>query len=142
MMNPFQDAYSDIFLKDQLDVFLGVLEKSKQITIVTHYDADGDAIGSSLGLYHFLNNFGKYKIHVVTPNDYPVFLHWMPGQSSVQTFEGKRSEIERFVKESDLIFYVDFNTLPRLKKMQVIFENLNCNQVMIDHHPLPGIPCL
>ncbi len=142
MMNPFQDAYSDIFLKDQLDIFLGALKKSKQITIVTHYDADGDAIGSSLGLYHFLNNFGKYKIQVVTPNDYPVFLHWMPGQALVQTFESKAAEINQFVKESDLIFYVDFNTLPRLKKMQVIFENLHCNQVMIDHHPLPGIPCL
>ena len=142
MMNPLQEAYSDIFPKDQLDIFKGVLQKSKQITIVTHYDADGDAIGSSLGLYLYLNKLGKFRIQVVTPNDYPAFLHWMPSQSEVQVYTKNPAEIEKFVNESDLIFYVDFNILTRLKKMKAVFENLSCNQIMIDHHPNPGIPCL
>ena len=57
-------------------------EGKKNIVIVTHKNPDGDAVGSSLGLCHILNKAG-HKCRVITPNDYPGFLKWMPGDKSV-----------------------------------------------------------
>jgi phosphoesterase RecJ-like protein len=142
MTNPSQDAYSDIFPDNLLDIFRGTVKKSKQISIITHYDADGDAIGSSLALYHYFKETGKSNIQIITPNDYPTFLYWLPSQPAVQIFEKNPVETEKFIKQSDLILYVDFNTLSRLKKMQTVFSNISSNQIMIDHHPNPDIPCL
>jgi phosphoesterase RecJ-like protein len=48
-----------------------------KVVIITHYNPDGDAIGSSLGLKHFLKTLGLEPI-VIVPNDFPKFLKWMP----------------------------------------------------------------
>ena len=142
MMSPVHTAYSDILQEDKLEIFRGAVRKSKKITIVTHYDADGDAIGSALALYHYLKNTGNFSIQVITPNDYPAFLHWLPAHAEVQVFDNNPAEIEKFLHQSDLVFYIDFNTLARLKKMQSIFENISASKIMIDHHPNPSIACL
>jgi phosphoesterase RecJ-like protein len=142
IMNPGQGAYSDIFPIDQLDIFRGTVQKSHNITIVTHYDADGDAIGSSLALFHYLKKVGNFNIQVITPNDYPTFLHWLPAHTEVQIYDKNPEETENFVRQSDLVLYLDFNTLSRLKKMQGVFENISATQILIDHHPNPSIPCL
>lgn len=34
------------------------VEKGESFVIVTHVSPDGDALGSSLGLYHFLSAYG------------------------------------------------------------------------------------
>lgn len=47
------------------------VEKGESFVIVTHVTPDGDAIGSALGLYHFLTAYGKDNVTVVVPNDFP-----------------------------------------------------------------------
>jgi len=140
-MNPGQGIYSDIFPADRLDIFRSIIQKSHKITIVTHYDADGDAIGSSLALFHYLNKVGNFNIQVLTPNDYPTFLHWLPSHTEVKSYDKNPDEVETFVKQSDLVVYVDFNTLSRLKRLQGVFETITATQILIDHHPNPDIPC-
>jgi phosphoesterase RecJ-like protein len=63
-----------------------LLQLPKNIVIVCHVNPDGDAIGSSLGLYHYLIQKG-HVADVIVPNDYPNFLKWIPGTSSVIQFE-------------------------------------------------------
>ena len=63
-----------------------LLSEAKKIVITTHHKPDGDAMGSSLGLYHFLLSLG-HQVHLVTPSDYPYFLHWLPGNSEVIDFQ-------------------------------------------------------
>ena len=72
-----------------------VLSDPKKIVITTHRNPDGDAYGSSLGLYLFLKKSG-HEVSVVSPNDCPEFLKWMPGQDEIELFEpaplrGKRT---------------------------------------------------
>ena len=55
------------------------VEKGDKFVIVTHVSPDGDALGASLGLYHFLNTYGKDQVTVIVPNDFPPFYRWMPG---------------------------------------------------------------
>ena len=57
-------------------------ERADKIVIVSHVSPDGDAIGSSLGLWHFLNSQDK-NVHVIVPNAFPDFLKWMPGAKEV-----------------------------------------------------------
>ena len=47
-------------------------ERADKIVIVTHVSPDGDAIGSSLGLWHFLESQEK-TVNVIVPNAFPEF---------------------------------------------------------------------
>ena len=68
-----------------------LLSQSKNCVIVPHKNPDGDAIGSSLGLYHFLKGKGIHT-KVIVPNDYPKFLKWIPGNDSIFNFEKQNSQ--------------------------------------------------
>ena len=75
--------------------------------ITTHKGPDGDAMGSSLGLYHFLIQLG-HKVTVITPNDYARFLHWLPANDNVIVYENNQELANNITKEANLIFYVRF----------------------------------
>ena len=59
-----------------------LINNPKKIVITTHRSSDGDAIGSSLGLYHLLKQLG-HTVTIITPNKYAEFLHWMPGNKEI-----------------------------------------------------------
>ena len=54
-----------------------------------HQKPDGDAMGSTLGLYHFLKALGHDAV-VISPTNWADFLDWMPGINTVIDFEKKR----------------------------------------------------
>ena len=93
-----------------------------KVLITTHHKPDADALGSSLGLWHFLNNRG-IDARVVTPTDYPHFLHWMPGEKGVINFEAKTEESADLVDWADYIFCLDFNHLGRINDFGVLVGN-------------------
>ena len=59
-----------MFTENQLTEIKSLLQTNKNVVIITHYNPDGDAIGSSLGLKHFLKNLGV-DATVIVPNDFP-----------------------------------------------------------------------
>ncbi len=110
-----------------------LLSEAKKIVITTHHKPDGDAMGSSLGLYHFLLALG-HQVHVVTPSDYPYFLHWLPGNSEVIDFQIQEARAKELVAEADLIICSDFNALSRIGSLGDLVRNSAAKKVMIDHH--------
>ncbi|MEY2799657.1 MAG: hypothetical protein RI934_645 [Bacteroidota bacterium] len=110
-----------------------LLSEAKKIVITTHHKPDGDAMGSSLGLYHFLLALG-HQVHVVTPSDYPYFLHWLPGNSEVIDFQIHEARAKKLVAEADLIICSDFNALSRIGSLGDLVRNSAAKKVMIDHH--------
>lgn len=112
------------------------LTESKRIVITTHHKPDGDAMGSSLGLYHFLCSLG-HEVHVVTPTDYPYFLHWMPGHPEVIDFTANPSKATSLVAEADWIFCLDFNNLSRINELGELVRNAKAKKAMVDHHLEP-----
>ena len=114
-----------------------VLKTPRSIGIVTHRNPDGDAYGSSLALYFYLSKLG-HKVHVVSPNDCPGFLKWMPGQDDITIFEHDLKSASLILENSEVVFALDFNALHRLGDMMGDFmETLNPFYVMIDHHQEP-----
>ena len=125
-------------MKDIREV-LPLLEQPKKIFITTHHKPDGDALGSTLGLYHFLIQKGHQPI-VVSPSEVPDFLTWMPGIETVLNFESEPKQALKILAEADLIFCLDFNRLERIKSMEEALANALQPKVLIDHHLKPDEP--
>lgn len=109
------------------------LEKAQRICILTHTNPDGDAIGSALGLYHWLKGKGKQVVAGV-PTIYPKFLSWMPGIKEMIIGEEDLCSGQRSINEADLIICVDFNAADRLDDLQPAFEASKAIKLLIDHH--------
>ena len=122
-------------IKD-LERFTTAANQPCKIVITTHHKPDGDALGSSLGLYHFLHNAG-HQVQVISPTDYPYFLHWMPGNDTVYDFEKKSRESLQAIAAADFIFCLDFNNLSRINDMAEPVRLAKAPKILIDHHLLP-----
>ena len=113
-----------------------LLSKPKNIVIVTHWSPDGDAMGSSLGLYNYLIQL-KHNVTVITPNDYPSFLSWLPGDKKVLDFQKKEKAAKSAVGKAELIFCLDFNSLKRIDKLGLEVAKSTAIKFIIDHHQQP-----
>lgn len=111
---------------------------SKNIVIVTHYNPDGDAIGSSLAWCSVLERLG-HTVTCVVPNKFPYFLKWMNGIEKVRVFkEDKTGYIAGRIAEADMVFCLDFNQISRLESLSETIEaNTRASRILIDHHLSP-----
>jgi bifunctional oligoribonuclease and PAP phosphatase NrnA len=114
-----------------------LIKSSSQIAVITHINPDGDAIGSALALYNFLQQYKGKKLMVAAPNDHPVFLKWMQGDNDIKNFNDQAKEINEYLLASDLIFCLDFNSESRLGNMLRNYKASKAIKVLIDHHPDP-----
>ena len=113
-----------------------LLSTPKKIAIIPHRNPDGDAMGSTLGLYHFLVK-NNHQAVVISPNDFPDFLAWMPGSETVKIFEKDKKNCTKILEEAELIFTLDFNALHRVGEMENVLNKLKKPFIMIDHHQSP-----
>ncbi len=120
----------------QVQELKALLSSPKKIVIVTHWSPDGDAMGSSLGLYNYLTK-KKHQVTVITPNDYPSFLEWLPGNKKVINFSEKAKPAKAAVAKANIIFCLDFNSLKRIDTLGEEVGKAKAVKCMIDHHLQP-----
>ncbi len=125
----------------RLDITTELVEKIKsgefkRFFITTHHKPDGDAMGSTLGLWHVLRNFSE-DVFVVTPTDYSADLNWLPGNEFVVNFEADQDRAKHILDNSDVVFCLDFNRLSRINQLGELVKNSGKPTVMIDHHLEP-----
>ena len=113
-----------------------LLGQPRNVVITTHQKPDADAMGSSLALYHFLNQFG-HNITVVSPTNWANFLNWMPGCKKVLDFEVQGTKANDAIAAADWIFCLDFNILSRTKRMEEKLMAAKGEKILIDHHREP-----
>jgi len=109
---------------------------SQKTVILTHWSPDGDAMGSSLGLYHFLQQ-QKHSVTVITPNAYPSFLFWLPGNKKSLNFSTQPTQAKQAIAEAEVLFLLDFSSLKRIGDLGALVEQSSALKIMIDHHPQP-----
>lgn len=115
-----------------------LLASPKKIAIIPHRNPDGDAMGSTLGLYHYLKLKG-HEPTVISPNEFPDFLAWLPSSKTVKVFEKDTETSNKILNEAELIFTLDFNILSRTgDQMEAALKKLQVPFIMIDHHQKPG----
>jgi len=113
-------------------------EKSVQIVFITHVNPDGDAIGSTLGLSRILSKAG-HSCSIIVPNDFPEFLKWLPGATDIISLPGHETNVAKLIESSDVLFFVDFNDIRRMKEIREPVSRSAAYRVLIDHHPDPVV---
>lgn len=101
-----------------------------------HQKPDADAMGSTLGLYHFLKQFG-HQATVISPTNWASFLNWMPGCKEVLDYERDTEKANTFLDNADWIFCLDFNVLGRTKRMAEKLSSVKGERILMDHHQEP-----
>ena len=107
-----------------------------KVIITMHQKPDGDAMGSALGLYHFLLELG-HEVTVISPTNWADFLGWMPGASKVIDYEKKREHCIALINAAEVIYCLDFNILHRTKHMEIPLTRAHAVKILIDHHQQP-----
>jgi phosphoesterase RecJ-like protein len=113
-----------------------VLAAPMRISLLTHINPDGDAIGSMLGLYWFLLKKGC-QVSMAVPNHFPQFLDWMEGSDQILVFSKQKDRVKEELKNSDMVFCLDFNEPGRLGEMQQVLQGTDVTMILVDHHPEP-----
>ncbi len=113
-----------------------LLQQSRKVVITTHQKPDPDAMGSSLGLYHFLIQFG-HEVTVISPTNWATWLNWMPGANLVLDYELQREKCDETLEKADWLFCLDFNIFYRTKNLAPKLQQLGCTMFLIDHHQQP-----
>ncbi len=108
----------------------------QKVVVTTHQKPDGDAMGSSLALSHYLQAMG-HEVTVVSPTNWAGFLNWMPGCSQVVDFEARTKLATSKINEANWIFCLDFNTLSRVKRIEPLILASTATKILIDHHQEP-----
>ena len=121
---------------ESINNIFGLLNFPKKIVITMHQKPDGDAMGSTLGLYHFLVQFG-HDVTVISPTNWANFLNWMPGSAEVLDYERTTEKSTSLIADAEWIFCLDFNTLNRTKNMEPALLNSGAKRILIDHHQQP-----
>lgn len=124
------------FDNQQLIAFRDWVGDASRIVVVAHRNADGDAMGSALGMMHVLRALGK-DVVVVLPNGCPHTFAWMPGGNEILSGEKAYDACCAAFVAADLIVATDFNQCYRVAMLEKPLRDARCRKVLIDHHEGP-----
>lgn len=131
----------NLFTTKKIGLVAEKLKESKKIAVISHYNPDGDAVGSSLALYQYFTQEG-YEVKVILPNPVSEFLRWMPGMENVIIAERAMRTAQKALKEADMLFVVDMNASHRSgNALEEPINKCQAFKVLIDHHLSPVLDC-
>ena len=114
-----------------------LIQSAQHVAILTHQSPDGDAMGSSLAMYHYIRSLGK-DAQVIVPNAFPDFLAWLPGAEIVWFYDSQSTLADSYLEKADLVICTDFNAPSRIGALGDKMLTLACPKLMIDHHLHPS----
>lgn len=130
----------NILDSDDIKRLGALLDSSRNIILTCHMRPDGDAVGSTLGLWNLLRSMGK-NVNVVVPDRVPRSLLFLPGVREIAVFTQHDPYCQRLVSEADCILMCDFNTASRQGDLAPLIQGADCRKVLIDHHKDPDMDC-
>lgn len=117
-----------------IDLLKSELSNPCKIMITTHVKPDADALGSSLGMANYLIGKG-HEVQVITPSEYPAFLHWMKGNDDVLVYtEDTHQKCQEVINQADVLITLDFSVLSRINQLGDMVKEANGFKVNVDHH--------
>lgn len=115
-----------------------LLTAPRKVVITMHQKPDPDALGSSLGLFHFLTALG-HEVTVISPTNWATWLNWMPCANQVIDFELTGDKAKSALENSEWLFCLDFNIFTRTKNLSPSLYEFKGTRILIDHHQQPDI---
>lgn len=113
-----------------------LLASPKDIVIFSHRNPDGDAVGSSLGLFHYLRSQG-HQVRIILPSDYPDFLSFLPEVNEIVIYDDEEEDARKFIDQAEIFFILDLNSFDRIDKVSAGLDKDTRPRIMIDHHLYP-----
>ena len=129
-----------ILSKSEADALSRSIDDARRIVVVCHVAPDGDAIGSSLALWHTLRGLGK-DVFVVVPDACPASLRFLNGYKDILVYTRYTEFAQQLLENADLIFCLDFNEPKRVDKMETALTTSKARKILIDHHLHPAPFC-
>lgn len=129
---------NDILTAGERSQLRSLIDDAQSIVLCCHMNADGDALGSMLGLGEVLRLLGKEPL-MVAPDQFPDFLHWLPNSEKIVRYDKRPDYVDTVLKIADLIFCLDFNTLSRTGDLASSLASSPAQKVLIDHHLDPAV---
>jgi phosphoesterase RecJ-like protein len=126
-----------IIASEQVEAARQLIQQATRVVILTHMSPDGDAMGSSLAMRHFLEAQGK-QVNVIVPNSFPDFLAWLPKASEHIIYETSSDKANHLMEQAELVICTDFNDPKRIGSLGDKLLTLSCKKMMIDHHLHPA----
>ncbi len=120
-----------------LDKTMSIIQQHDNIVITTHLSPDGDAMGSTLALFHFLK-MKKKTVHIIIPNSFPYYLEWLKGSDLIINYELQTEQANQLIERAELLFSLDYNIPKRIGAVGDVFIKSNAKKILIDHHLDPG----
>ena len=131
---------NSIFTTKDIDYLKAIIGEGSFFVLTCHAGPDGDALGSTLGMAHYLRELGKEAL-VIVPDAFPDFLAWMPGAQEILRFDKQRDKAELMLSMADVIFAMDYNALNRIDDMGALIAKSKAKKVLVDHHLQPDNFC-
>ena len=126
-----------IIPQSTIDAVEKIISDNRKFVLLSHKNPDGDALGSTLALCHYLKSRGKEAV-VVLPNMFPEFLLWMPGADGVLIYENATDKAAEAIADADAFFCLDFNALNRIGDVSNVVLDNNAPKILVDHHLFPS----
>ena len=126
---------------DNIHRFNSLIHAADRISIVTHMRPDGDAIGSSAAMYHFLSLLGKKGHRIIIPDPAPAHLGFITSgipSGFIYAHSTDKTEAEQAIADSDLIICLDFNAFHRTDGLEKPLAEAKGRKILIDHHLNPS----
>ena len=138
MRNSRRFFYLNMFESAKIQTVRDWLDSNQNIVITSHKSPDGDSVGSSLALMHFLKKIGK-SATICHPDKMPDFFEWLDGAHQIITFDEQKENVIEAINQADIIFCLDYNHFSRTGDLQPILEASEAKKIMIDHHQNPEL---
>lgn len=113
-----------------------LLHIPQNVAILSHRNPDGDAIGSSLAMRHYLEQYG-HTVHVLFPSEYPEEFEFLPGAEDILIWDIHTEECKQVLNRKNVFIFLDFNAYSRIDRMGELVKNLPGTRILIDHHLYP-----
>lgn len=111
-----------------------LLHEARRAVLVSHTNADGDAVGAVTGMYGLLAEM-KLLAAMLLPDGVPDDLQWLPYSDLVLC--GKDARAEQLITEADLIIGLDISGPSRTGCLEPWIRASQARKMLVDHHEAP-----
>ena len=130
----------NIFKSNDIERLVEIIGENDFFVLTCHAGPDGDALGSTLGMAHYLKALGK-ETAVIVPDAFPDFLAWLPESQEIVRFDKYPEKAKLMIATADVIVAMDYNSLSRVDDMGEVIGKAKGTKVLVDHHLQPDHFC-